>query len=117
MARRAIIILRLVRVGRTCSVTFVLVHHQMMLTAGALVRSVLAAGAIGLAWHARAVLGIYIERCKNRASRYSQLVPILRKKNSEGALSTNTKTRIDLFSFTYFRNNPLGIAEDRPPNQ
>lgn len=60
MARRAIVVLRLVRVGRARGVTFVLVHHQMMLAAGALVRSVLAAGAVGLAWHARAVLGIFV---------------------------------------------------------
>lgn len=58
MARRAIVILRFVRVGRTRGITFVLVHHQVMLTASTLVRPVLAAGAIGLAWHARAVLGV-----------------------------------------------------------
>lgn len=58
MARRTIVILRLVRVGRTRGVTFVLMHHQMMLAAGAFVWSVLAAGAVGFAWHARAVLGI-----------------------------------------------------------
>jgi len=62
MARRTIVILRLVRIGRARGVTFVLVHHQMMLAAGALVRSVLAAGAVCLAWHARAVLGIYDKR-------------------------------------------------------
>jgi len=55
MARRTIVILRLVRI-------VVLMHHQMMFAAGALVRSVLAAGAVCLAWHARAVLGIYDER-------------------------------------------------------
>ena len=36
-----------------------------MFAAGALVRSVLAAGAVGFAWHARAVLGIYVKRCQN----------------------------------------------------
>lgn len=58
MTGRAIIVLGFVRVKRTGRVTFVLVHHQMMLAAGALVRSVLAAGAIGLAGHTRAVLRI-----------------------------------------------------------
>jgi len=37
----------------------------MMLAAGALVRSVLAAGAVGFAWYACAVLGIYVKRCQN----------------------------------------------------
>lgn len=83
MARRAIVILRLVRVGRARGVTFVLVHHQMMLAAGALVRSVLAAGAVRLAWHARAVLGV----C-TKIARYSVL---RRKKIGKEVLNTNAK--------------------------
>lgn len=73
VARRAIVILRFVRVGRTRGITLVLVHHQMMLAAGTLVRSVLAAGAIGLAWHARAVLGVCTERCNGRVNSTSVL--------------------------------------------
>lgn len=40
----------------------------MMLAAGALVWSVLAAGAVGLAWHARAILGIYGKMQKSRVA-------------------------------------------------
>lgn len=79
MARCAIVILRFVRIGRTRGITFVLMHHQMMLAAGTLVRSVLAAGAVGLAWHARAVLGVCTKECKNHTSRYS--ISILKRKN------------------------------------
>lgn len=72
MAWSAAIILRLVCIWGTRGVTFVLMHHQVMLTAGALVRSVLTAGAVGFARHARAILGIYVEKCrKNRALRHS----------------------------------------------
>lgn len=72
MTRSAAIILRLVCVWGTRGITFVLMHHQVMLTAGALVRSVLTAGAVGFAWHARAILGIYVKKCrKNRALRHS----------------------------------------------
>lgn len=60
MTGRAIVVLRLVRVKRTGRVTFVLVHDQMMVAAGAFVRPVLAAAAIGLAGHARAVLRIFV---------------------------------------------------------
>lgn len=67
MARRAIVVLRLVRVGGARGVTLVLVHDQVMLAAGALVRSVLAAGAVRLAGYARAVLGICARKDANRA--------------------------------------------------
>lgn len=60
MARGAAIVLRLVRIWGTRGVTLVLVHHQVMLAAGALVRSVLTAGAVGLARHTRAVLGVFV---------------------------------------------------------
>lgn len=64
MARDAAIVLRLVRIWGTRGVTFVFVHHQVMLAAGALVRSVLTAGAVGLARHTRAVLGVCVMKCK-----------------------------------------------------
>lgn len=75
VARGAAVILRLVRIRGTRGVTLVLVHHQVMLAAGALVRSVLTAGAVGLTRHARAVLGVCAEmqkkKKKNRALRHS----------------------------------------------
>lgn len=68
MAWGAAIVLCLIRICGTRGVTFVLVHHQVMLAAGALVRSILTAGAVSFTWHACAILGIYVKRCrKNRA--------------------------------------------------
>lgn len=58
MTRRAVVILRLVRVQRTRCVTLVFVHNQVMLATGAFVWPVLATGTIRLARHARAVLRI-----------------------------------------------------------
>lgn len=69
MARRAVVVLRLVCVSGTRSVTFVLVHHQVMLAAGTLVRPVLTTGAVGLAGYARAIFRICAKRkCKSYAS-------------------------------------------------
>lgn len=64
MARRAVIILGLIRVRWTGSVALVLMHYQMMLATGAFVWSVLTAGAIGFARHARAVFRICAEKMR-----------------------------------------------------
>lgn len=54
----SLIILRLVCVLWTRRIAFVLVHHQVMVTASAVVGSVLAGCAVGLAWHTRFVVVI-----------------------------------------------------------
>lgn len=96
MARRAVVILRLVGVSGTRGVTLVLVHHQVVLTAGAFVRSVLAAGAIGLAGHARAVFSICAERRKSRVV----LMPISRRKGRPMKVgSLNKRARWNRFFF------------------
>lgn len=55
----SLVILRLVCVLGTGRVAFVLVHHQMVVAARAVIGSVLAGSAVGLARHTRFVVVIW----------------------------------------------------------
>lgn len=70
MTRSAIVVLSFEGVKRTGGVTLVLMHNQMMLATGAVIRPILTAGTICLTWDARVIFAICWEM-KNKELLYN----------------------------------------------